>query len=211
MPAERKTDLDIREMIRRLRLREATRAIARDLGVSRNTVSKYRQWADREGFLESPTLPDLQTIKERFDALEPPSAFGPPSSVEPYRALVGGQPYPLPAGPLSYLDVAAWQAKRPEGDGLAKQLAYWTQNLGDNPAELKLPADRPRPALQTFRGAHLPVNLSGELTESLRSLSDPLSTGKKDLAINVSKRISELSEMLNKVVAESRQPTPVQD
>ena len=50
-----------------------------------------------------------------------------------------------------------------------------------------------------------------ELTESLRSLSDPLSTGKKDLAINVSKRISELSEMLNKVVVESRQPTPVQD
>ena len=88
MPGERKTELDIREMIRRLRLGEPARAIARDLGVSRNTVSKYRKWADKEGFLKSPGPADLGSLKAALDSLEPEKPGGPPSRVEPFRHFV---------------------------------------------------------------------------------------------------------------------------
>ena len=37
---------DIREIVRRVQLGEPDRRIARDLGVSRNTVARYRVWAD---------------------------------------------------------------------------------------------------------------------------------------------------------------------
>jgi hypothetical protein len=41
MPVRRKSVLDIREMVRRFRLGEADRRIARDVDVSRNTVAGY--------------------------------------------------------------------------------------------------------------------------------------------------------------------------
>ena len=38
--------MDIQEIIRRLRAGQSNRAIHEDLGVHRNTVKKYRQWAE---------------------------------------------------------------------------------------------------------------------------------------------------------------------
>ena len=43
--------LEIRELIRRLQLGEADRQIARDLQVSRKTVSKCRVWARQHDVL----------------------------------------------------------------------------------------------------------------------------------------------------------------
>jgi len=40
---------DMREVLRRLRLGEPERPIARDLGLSRNTVASYRRWARAHG------------------------------------------------------------------------------------------------------------------------------------------------------------------
>ena len=37
---------------------------------------------------------------------------------------------------------------------LEAQLAYWKQQLAGSPPLLELPTDRPRPPVQTFRGAH---------------------------------------------------------
>jgi Mu transposase, C-terminal domain len=48
--------IDIREILRRLHLGEPDRRIARDLGVSRNTVAHYRVWATRHGVLERNAL-----------------------------------------------------------------------------------------------------------------------------------------------------------
>lgn len=53
--------LDVRELMRRLRAGESHRAIARDLGVARKTVTKYRDVAREEGFLEGP-LPPAQEL-----------------------------------------------------------------------------------------------------------------------------------------------------
>ena len=48
---------DVRELLRRLQLGEPDRRIARELGVGRNTVARYRRWAAGRGLLEG-ELPD---------------------------------------------------------------------------------------------------------------------------------------------------------
>ena len=45
MAGRRRDVLDVREILRRLQLGQGDRAIARDLSLSRKTVTKYRQWA----------------------------------------------------------------------------------------------------------------------------------------------------------------------
>ena len=57
--------LDIREMIRRFRAGDADRRIARDLGASRKTVGKYREWAAAQDLLRGP-LPDPATLQGRL-------------------------------------------------------------------------------------------------------------------------------------------------
>lgn len=54
---------------------------------------------------------------------------------------------------------------------LESQLAYWKKQLAGAPPALELPTDRPRPPLQTYRGAALPVALSRELSAALVALS----------------------------------------
>jgi len=50
-------------------------------------------------------------------------------------------------------------------------LDYWQEQLKGAPARLELPTDRPRPAIQTHRGAKQFASLSPQLTQSLRELS----------------------------------------
>lgn len=66
--------LDIREILRRLQRGQGERAVARDLGLSRKTVAKYRAWAEAEGLLGGP-LPDpaqVQAALERTRPATPP-------------------------------------------------------------------------------------------------------------------------------------------
>ncbi|HEX9935526.1 MAG TPA: amino acid adenylation domain-containing protein, partial [Longimicrobium sp.] len=86
-----------------------------------------------------------------------------------YGAFAAGEPSPLPALPLRYADYAVWHQER-----LAaveeEQLAWWRAHLAGAPALLELPADRPRPAVQSHRGAQHPIRLSAELVERARAL-----------------------------------------
>jgi len=89
MPGKRKETMDIREILRRLRAGQSSRAIAKAMAVNRKTVGRYRTWAARQGLLEGPLVPlgKLQQLLEEEDLANPP----PPqntSSVEPYRELV---------------------------------------------------------------------------------------------------------------------------
>lgn len=88
-----------------------------------------------------------------------------------YQALSTGQPASLPEMPIQYVDFAAWQRQWLQGTVLEAQLAYWKKQLGDNLPILEVPTDRPRPLVQTFRGAHLALNLDGSLTNALETLS----------------------------------------
>ena len=56
MAGRRKSVLDVREMLRRLRAGDSDRRIARELSVSRVTVKKYRKQAKEKGWLEQEKL-----------------------------------------------------------------------------------------------------------------------------------------------------------
>ncbi|MGA9378962.1 MAG: condensation domain-containing protein, partial [Phormidium sp.] len=88
-----------------------------------------------------------------------------------YNAYVQGLPSPLTIVPIQYSDFALWQRQWLQGEVLERQLSYWKQQLAEIPALLSLPTDRPRPAVQTFTGAHQQFTLSVELTEKLTQLS----------------------------------------
>ncbi|MGZ3459276.1 MAG: condensation domain-containing protein, partial [Archangium sp.] len=84
-----------------------------------------------------------------------------------YEAFAQGRSSPLPELPVQYADYALWQRQWLRGEVLETQLSYWREQLEGAPHALELPTDRPRPPLQTFRGATLPVQLSRELSEAL--------------------------------------------
>ena len=89
---------------------------------------------------------------------------------ELYEALVEGWPSPLPDPPLQYADYAAWQRERLRGETLEHLLAAWHRRLAGAPAVLELPLDRPRPAVQTFRGARLSTRWPEPLAAAVRDL-----------------------------------------
>jgi amino acid adenylation domain-containing protein/non-ribosomal peptide synthase protein (TIGR01720 family) len=88
-----------------------------------------------------------------------------------YQAFQSGQPSPLEPLAIQYVDFAAWQREWLQGPEIAKQLAYWQQQLGGTLPALELPTDHPRPAIQSYRGAHLPFQLPDALTRHLNSFS----------------------------------------
>ncbi len=88
-----------------------------------------------------------------------------------YEAFSQGQPSPLPELSIQYADYAVWQRQWLTGEVLESQLSYWREQLSGAPSVLELPTDYPRPAVQSFRGAAQPIQLSAELTEKLRQLS----------------------------------------
>ncbi|HEX8905272.1 MAG TPA: AMP-binding protein, partial [Longimicrobiaceae bacterium] len=87
-----------------------------------------------------------------------------------YAAYREGRESPLPALPVQYADYAVWQREHLRGEALERQLSYWRERLAGAPELLELPTDHPRPAVQTFRGAHERIELPGELLERLRGL-----------------------------------------
>ncbi|HEY7767794.1 non-ribosomal peptide synthase/polyketide synthase [Longimicrobium sp.] len=87
-----------------------------------------------------------------------------------YAAYREGRESPLPELPVQYADYAVWQREQLAGAVLDRQLAYWRERLAGAPELLELPTDHPRPAVQTYRGATVPVELSPQLLERLRAL-----------------------------------------
>ena len=88
-----------------------------------------------------------------------------------YEAFVEGRENPLRPLRVQYADFALWQRKWLEGGALERGLSYWKEQLAGIPARLELPADRPRPALQTFGGEVCSLTLSGVQVAALKRLS----------------------------------------
>ena len=88
-----------------------------------------------------------------------------------YHEFLAGRASPLPPLEIQYADYARWQRQRLQGELLERELSYWRRKLGDGGDPLDLPTDRPRPVLQTNRGASILFSLDRELTEKLKALS----------------------------------------
>ena len=87
-----------------------------------------------------------------------------------YEAFCAGKPSPLSELPIQYGDFAIWQREWLQGDVLDTQLSFWRKQL-ENVQTLQLRTDRPRPAVQSYRGVSQSIVLSGELTDGLKTLS----------------------------------------
>jgi amino acid adenylation domain-containing protein len=73
--------------------------------------------------------------------------------------------------PIQYTDYATWQRNWLQGEVLTTQINYWKQQLQAAPSLLELPTDYPRPALQSYRGAHYRYSLPPDLTVAIKTLS----------------------------------------
>ncbi|MEH2128696.1 amino acid adenylation domain-containing protein [Nostoc sp.] len=93
-----------------------------------------------------------------------------------YRAITIDSAVELPELPVQYADFTLWQRQWLTIGVLERQLSYWKQQLAGAPPLLELPTDRPRPAIQTFRGGTERFQLDASLTSALRQLSNKSGT-----------------------------------
>ncbi len=88
-----------------------------------------------------------------------------------YDAFAQGKPSPLPELTFQYADYTVWQRQMTRRDNMEKEMAYWRNKLAVPLPTLDLPADRPRPPQQTFRGAKYLYEIPNALAARLEALS----------------------------------------
>ncbi len=88
-----------------------------------------------------------------------------------YSAYREGATPQLRALAIQYADYALWQSNTLQGAPGENHLAYWRERLSGAPPQLDLPTDRPRPAVQSYRGENLPVCLDATLTARVKRLA----------------------------------------
>ena len=87
-----------------------------------------------------------------------------------YEAFLHGRPSPLTELTLQYADFAVWERTYLRGEVLDRHLDYWRARLEGCSRRLELPTDFQRPPVQSFRGGTHRIQLSPELSRSLKNL-----------------------------------------
>ncbi|HEY9405347.1 MAG TPA: amino acid adenylation domain-containing protein [Pyrinomonadaceae bacterium] len=95
---------------------------------------------------------------------------------ELYEAFIAGREPTLVELPIQYTDYANWQRRRLSADLLQRQLDYWRNELRGAPDFINLPLDRPRPAVQTYRGCSHSFALDAELARRLQQFCQATDT-----------------------------------
>ncbi|MGX1274634.1 non-ribosomal peptide synthase/polyketide synthase [Streptomyces phaeoluteigriseus] len=93
-----------------------------------------------------------------------------------YAARRSGEAPARPPLPVTYGDYTLWEREilgdERDADSLfARQVAYWTEALAGLPDQLRLPADRPRPAAVSYGGDLLDVRIDADLHVALVELA----------------------------------------
>ena len=88
-----------------------------------------------------------------------------------YNAYSKNESSPLRELPIQYPDFAVWQRNHLQGEVFDEHLNYWKRQLSGAPATLELPADYPRPARLSARGAVEKFTLPEWLSEKVKQLS----------------------------------------
>jgi tyrocidine synthetase-3 len=86
-----------------------------------------------------------------------------------FEALLGGHLLPVPK--LQYKDFAHWQQTEDFQQGVKRQKEFWINEYAGDIPVLELPADFPRPEIQSFKGASLGFSLDPETCKVLRSVA----------------------------------------
>lgn len=87
-----------------------------------------------------------------------------------YEARFHGRSARLPELAVQYADYAAWQREWLQGEELERQLGYWRQQLAGMES-LRLPTDRSRPAMATYRGSREFLRIDEAAATGLKQLS----------------------------------------
>ncbi len=88
-----------------------------------------------------------------------------------YEAFIDERESPLEPLPVQYLDYSVWQRQWLESGERQRQLDYWTAQLGSEHPLLELPADRPRPPVQSHQGELYRFDLSDDLAARVRAFN----------------------------------------
>jgi amino acid adenylation domain-containing protein/non-ribosomal peptide synthase protein (TIGR01720 family) len=82
-----------------------------------------------------------------------------------------GQTATLAPHTSNYFDYVRWEQRLLAGEAGERLATFWQKELANELPALNLHTDRPRPAVQTFRGASEPLRLDAQLTARLKALS----------------------------------------
>ena len=88
-----------------------------------------------------------------------------------YGAFCRNQPAPLAPLRLTYADFAAWQEEWVTSAEMATQLTYWKGRLEGAIDPVEMPADFPRPAVQSGKGSVLWVDLPNAIADRVREVA----------------------------------------
>ncbi len=87
-----------------------------------------------------------------------------------YRAFTRGEDPRPPELTMQYADFALWERQAIANEAaFASQIEFWQKQLGGTLPILELPGDKPRPALQSFKGSNVFFNLPAVMAEQLRA------------------------------------------
>ena len=64
--ARKSSTMELKEIVRRLKMKQSIKAIKRETGKHRSVIRRVRELAEQEGWLEDDQLPSEQQLQERL-------------------------------------------------------------------------------------------------------------------------------------------------
>ena len=89
-----------------------------------------------------------------------------------YNGFYKKVPPVLPKLEIQYADFSEWEREYLEAGKIDNKIDYWKEQLKGELPVLELPTDKPRPPVQSFKGALYEFSIPLELTKRLRELSN---------------------------------------
>src|SRR5207302_6994567 len=80
-------------------------------------------------------------------------------------------PSPFRELPIQYADWAEWRDQWEKTEAFREQENYWLDQVRGVPCVLEVPADRPRPQVQSHGGARAAFEIPLEVTPHLRAMN----------------------------------------
>jgi amino acid adenylation domain-containing protein len=88
-----------------------------------------------------------------------------------YSARAEGREPSLPQPQVQFQDYARWERATNTSEEVFRQVGHWAGRLQADPPLLELPADRPRPARESFLGGSVRRRVDAELAGQLQELA----------------------------------------